>query len=416
MKFRKIAALIAAAAMMLGVMTSCAGSGDSSQTDGKTQSAAETAENSEGGETADSAAEGDTAAPVSETHKDDPMTVTSAKDLVAQMTYGWNLGNTMDATGEGLDSETCWLPVKVKTNEYMISLLPDAGFNVLRVPVTWGNHLIDDNYTIDPEWMDRVQEVVNYGIDRGMFVILNTHHEEWYMPKESQKAEDIEGIKAIWSQISDRFKGYDEHLIFEGLNEPRLRGEGAEWTGTDEARKIINEYEKAFVDTVRASGGNNADRCLMITGYAASSMQNNLAAIELPEDSDKLIISVHAYLPYSFALDKNGTDKYDPNDASITQFFDTLDQLFVSNGIPVIVGEFGAMNKENLEDRVQCLDDYLAAASKYDIPCIWWDNYVRFGNGENFGLMNRADLDWYFPDLVDVFKKYSENDPASKAA
>ena len=161
------------------------------------------------------------------------------------------------------------------------------------------------------------------------------------------------------------------------------------------------------METVRASGGNNADRCLMITGYAASSAYNNLSAIELPEESDKLIISVHAYLPYSFALDTKGTDKYDANDTAIPDLFENLNELFISKGVPVIVGEFGSVNKDNIDQRVACLDDYLAAAAKYDIPCVWWDNYARIGNGENFGLLNRADLDWYFPEMMDVFKKYN---------
>ena len=408
MKLKKFGAIMTAAVMSLSVMTACGNSKkDGSSEAGKNTSAA--AENS----AADESETENKAVPVSQTHTNDTMTPTSAKDLVAKMTNGWNLGNTMDATGEGLDSEICWLPIGVKTNKYMIDMLPDAGFNVLRIPVTWGNHLTDDKYTIDPAWMDRVQEIVNYGIDNGMYVILNTHHEEWCMPKESEKDGDIEEIKAIWAQIADRFKGYDEHLIFEGLNEPRLRGEGAEWTGTSEAREIINEYEKAFVETVRASGGNNGDRCLMITGYAASSGFNNLSAIELPEDSDKLIISVHAYLPYSFALDTKGTDKYDPNDNSIPELFENLNALFISKGVPVIVGEFGSVNKNNTEDRVKCLEDYLTAAAKYDIPCVWWDNYVRIGNGENFGLLNRADLEWYFLDIINVFKTFAANDPAS---
>lgn len=408
MKLKRIAALLTAAVMSVGVMASCGGDKSDDKSKADTKSAAETS-----GAEGDSSESGEV--PVSETHTNDPMTVTSAKDLVAQMTNGWNLGNTMDATTEGLEAETSWLPNKTPTNKFMIDMLPEAGFNVLRVPVSWGYHLTDDNYTIDPAWMDRVQEIVNYGIDNGMFVILNTHHEEWYMPKKSEKDGDIEELKAIWAQIADRFKGYDEHLIFEGLNEPRLRGEGAEWTGTSEAREIINEYEKAFVETVRASGGNNADRCLMITGYAASSMYTNLSAIELPEDSDKLIISVHAYLPYSFALDTKGTDKYDPADTAIPDLFENLNELFISRGIPVIVGEFGSMNKDNIDERVNCLEDYLAAAAKYDVPCVWWDNYARIGNGENFGLLNRAEYDWYFPKLIDVFKKYAESDASAAA-
>ena len=408
MKLKKFAALFIAAAMSVGTLSACGDKDSKTESRNDTKSAAETSAESKAGE--DDTAEG---TPVSETHQNDTMTPTSAVDLVAQMTNGWNLGNTMDASGNGLDAETAWLPNKVQTNQYMMDRLVEAGFNVLRVPVSWDGHITGDDYQIDPAWIDRVQEIVNYGIDDGMFVILNTHHEEWYMPKPSEKEQDIEELKAVWSQIADRFKGYDEHLIFEGLNEPRLRGEGAEWTGTSEARDIVNEYEKAFVETVRASGGNNADRCLMITGYAASSAYNNLSAIELPEESDKLIISVHAYLPYSFALDTKGTDKYDANDTAIPDLFENLNELFISKGVPVIVGEFGSVNKDNLDQRVACLDDYLAAAAKYDIPCVWWDNYARIGNGENFGLLNRADLDWYFPEMMDVFKKYSDSDPAS---
>ncbi|MBQ8966306.1 glycoside hydrolase family 5 protein [Ruminococcus sp.] len=407
MKMSKLAALLVAAAVSMGTFASC--SGDSSSKKDEKDSKAENSSSADNSGNAEDV-------PVSQTHTNDPMTETSAIDLVKKMSYGWNLGNTMDASGNGLEAETAWLPTKAETNQYMIDMLEPAGFNVLRIPVSWDGHITGDDYQIDPAWMDRVQEIVNYGIDDGLYVILNTHHEEWYMPKASEKEQDIEEIKAVWAQIADRFKGYDEHLIFEGLNEPRLRGEPAEWTGTTEAREIINEYEKAFVETVRASGGNNADRCLMITGYAASSAQNNLSAIELPEDSDKLIISVHAYLPYSFALDTKGTDVYDLNDTSIPDFFNTLNELFISRGIPVIVGEFGSVNKDNIEQRVKCLEDYLTAASNYDIPCIWWDNYARIGGGENFGLLNRAEYDWYFPQMMDVFKKYAESDPSANAS
>ena len=228
------------------------------------------------------------------------------------------------------------------------------------------------------------------------------------MPTEADADQDIEQLTALWEQIADRFKGYDEHLIFEGVNEPRLRGQGAEWTGTDEARKIVNRYTKAFVETVRASGGNNADRCLMLTGYAASSMKANLEAIEIPENAGNIIISVHAYLPYSFALDTKGTDKYDPNDASMTTLFQDLDSLFLSKGIPVIIGEYGSVNKDNIDDRVACLEDYLALGQQYGVPMFWWDNEARVGEGENFGILNRTDHDWYFPKLMEVFGKYSE--------
>ncbi len=114
--------------------------------------------------------------------RNDPMNITSAKELVAQMKVGWNLGNTLDSTGgDGVGAETSW--GNLLTTKPMIDLVKKAGFNVLRVPVSWGTHM-DEDYVVDEAWMDRVQEVVDYGYDNGMYVILNTHHEEWYMPKE----------------------------------------------------------------------------------------------------------------------------------------------------------------------------------------------------------------------------------------
>ena len=286
----------------------------------------------------------------------------------------------------------------------MIDQVKDAGFNVFRLPVSWGTHM-DENYTVDEAWMNRVQEIVDYGIDNGMFVILNTHHEEWYMPKKDRCDKDIEQLKALWKQICDRFQGYDEHLIFEGVNEPRLRGEGNEWIGDSESREVVNQYAKAFVETVRASGGNNPNRCIMVTPYAASSTKQNMEALEVPQGDDKIIVSIHAYLPYSFALDTAGTDQYTSIDSSITTLFTDINEVFLSKGIPVIIGEFGSVNKANTEARVQCVKDYLSTAKQYGVPCCWWDNGTRIGNGENFGLLNRSEGGWYFPEIVDAIKE-----------
>ncbi|MBQ8108308.1 MAG: glycoside hydrolase family 5 protein [Ruminococcus sp.] len=397
MRIKRLTALAVALAM-----TAAVGCGSEKKEDSSSKKSESNA--SSKADTESKAEEND----VSKTHTNDKMTVTSAKDLVAQMTVGWNLGNTMDAstgTGrQGVEAETSWQPSGIKTDEFMIKVVKEAGFNVLRVPVSWTTHM-DDDYTVDKEWMDRVQEIVNYGIDNDMFVILNTHHEEWYMPTEQDLEQDLEQLEALWTQIAERFKGYDEHLIFEGVNEPRLRGTPSEWTGTSDARAIVNQYAKKFVETVRATGGNNADRCLMVTGYAASSSRNNLEAIEIPEDSDKIIVSVHAYLPYSFALDTKGTDQYDSSETSIENFFDDLKFYFLDKDIPVIVGEFGSVNKDNDEERIECVTDYLTIAKEYGVPCIWWDNGARVGEGENFALLSRADYDWYFPNIVEAIMK-----------
>lgn len=385
MKTGKFFASMMAAVMTVSMMAACSNKEDSSEKSSGEGNSSEASSQTED---------------VSQTHTNDPMTVTSAKDLVAQMKVGWNLGNTMDATGSsGVDAETSW--GNVVTSKEDIDMVKEAGFNVLRVPVSWGTHMSDD-YTVDKAWMDRVQEIVNYGIDNGMFVILNTHHEEWYMPVESDVEEDLKQLEALWKQIAERFKGYDEHLIFEGVNEPRLRGDGAEWIGNDSSRQIVNQYAKTFVETVRATGGNNADRCLMVTPYAASSSPQNMEALEIPEDSDKIIVSIHAYLPYSFALDTKGTDVYDANDTSIKDLFENIKMYFLDKDIPVIIGEFGSVNKDNIQDRIDCVTDYLTTAKEYGVPCIWWDNGTRMGSGENFGLLNRAEFVWFYPEIIDA--------------
>ena len=327
----------------------------------------------------------------------------SPMELVADMKIGWNLGNTLDAVGGmGIMSETAW--GNPKTKQEMIDAVLDAGFNVIRIPVTWDGHLgAAPEYKIHDIWLQRVKEVVDYAYSKGAYVILNTHHEEWYMPTEENKVANGEQIAALWTQIAEYFKDYDEHLIFEGLNEPRLRGTSKEWTGDMTASEVINYWEQQFVDAVRATGGNNTLRHLMITGYAASSSRENLARIVLPED-DKLIVSVHAYNPYNFALNTKGTDQWtaETGGSELDSFMKMLNELFVSQGIPVIIGEFGAMNKENTAARVEWAAYYVSAAKEYGIPCVWWDNNAFTGDGENFGLLNRRTLEFPYPEILDA--------------
>lgn len=322
----------------------------------------------------------------------------SAAELVGQMKIGWNLGNTLDALGNGgLEDEMSWgNPV---TTKEMIGRVKAAGFNVIRVPVSWGKHL-DNEYNIDRAWLARVREVVDYGVENDMFVILNTHHEEWYMPRQSDVDEDLRELGRIWEQIAEEFRDYDERLLFEGMNEPRLRGDGAEWRGTPEAREIVNRYAETFVRTVRASGGNNEYRSLLISPYAASSARENLEAVKIPENAGNIIVSVHAYLPYDFALNIHGTAVYN-NDGSVNTLMNDIKTLFLDKGIPVIITEFGSVNKENEQDRIQCAVDFLNAAKSIGVPCCWWDNNARRGDGELFGLLDRNGGGWYFPTLLE---------------
>ena len=329
-------------------------------------------------------------------------------ELVKEIKVGWSLGNTLDSTGgSGVDSETSW--GNIVTTKEMITTVKDAGFNIIRIPTTWGIHM-DENNVVDEAWMNRVQEVVDYAYSQDMFVILNIHHEEWHDPYYETEAEATEKLKALWTQIGTHFAGYNERLIFEGLNEPRKRNTGVEWNGgDDEGHEVVNHFNAAFVETVRGLGGNNAKRHLMIPGYAASSSDSALKAIKVPEGDDKIIISVHAYTPYAFALsDDFSARKFSPDDTSandIIYLMDTLKTNFIDKGTPVIIGEFGARAKANEDIRAEWATFYVSKAKEIGVPCLWWDNGAFSGNGENFGILNRSSCTWEYPVIVEGLMK-----------
>lgn len=332
----------------------------------------------------------------------------SSAELVSGMKIGWNLGNTLDATGGiGIQSETAW--GNPRTTEEMIDAVLEQGFNVIRIPVTWTGHVWGtEDYMIQEAWLDRVQQVVDYAYDKGAYVIINMHHEDFLFPSEEKKEAASKELKALWTQIATRFRDYDERLIFEGMNEPRKVGTNVEWNGGDaEGREVVNAYAEVFVEAVRATGGNNTIRHLMIPGYAASSSKEALEAIKLPDD-DKLIVSVHAYTPYNFALNKKGTAEWKNDTKDIDYMMTLLDDLFISKGIPVIIGEFGAMNKENEAERVAWATYYVTKAKEIGVPCIWWDNNAFHGDGENFGLLDRANLTFPYPDLTEAIVTAAE--------
>ncbi|MDD6082706.1 MAG: glycoside hydrolase family 5 protein [Oscillospiraceae bacterium] len=335
----------------------------------------------------------------------------TASELVSEMKTGFSLGNTMDSTigknnGEPYEYETGW--GNQTTTREAIQGIADSGFNVLRVPVSWGEHLSSDgSYTIDKAWLDRVNEIVDYGLDAGMFVILNTHHEEWLFPDEAHFEANSEELAKLWSQIAERFSGYNEKLIFEGLNEPRKRDTIYEWNGGDEeGQQVVNKLNAVFVETVRNSGGNNGKRCLMIPTYAASAMEKTFAAMEVPENDDRIIVSVHAYIPYNFALaSDNFTDYWSSSDPSCTAEIDnlmtTLKAYFLDKGIPAIIGEMGCVNRNNTEARKAWARYYVGKAHEYGIPCLWWDNGAYLGNGELFGIYSRDSGNWIFRDVME---------------
>ncbi len=325
----------------------------------------------------------------------------SALDLVKDMKLGWNLGNTMDA----FDGETSW--GNPMTTKAMIDEVKKAGFNTLRIPITWYKHIgAAPNYTINSDWLNRVEQIVNYAMDNNMYVIINLHHESnsWLIPKYANQSDNINEITKLWAQISDRFKNYSDYLIFETLNEPRLVGDPTEWSGgTAEARDVINKYNLAAVNTIRNSGGNNAKRFIMVPTYAAAAMPTCVDSLVIPNNDNRVIVSLHMYSPYTYCGDINGTSYWgsDSDKSNLDGELDAVYNKFVRNGRAVVIGEFGSINKNNLSSRVVHAEYFVKAAKTRGMPVIWWDNnQFTGGKAESFGIFNRSSLTWVFPEIV----------------
>ncbi len=326
-----------------------------------------------------------------------------ARNIVENIKVGWNLGNTLDCynvTWTVPEFETAWN--NPKTTKQMIDSVKAVGFNAIRIPVSWSDH-IDEEGNINTTWLNRVQQVVDYAMDNGLYTILNMHHDDytWLNPTYEDEEAVTQKYVKIWSQIAERFQNYDTKLLFEGLNEPRVVGSPSEWTGgTPEEHDVINHLLQKFVDTVRASGGNNELRTLIITTHAASITENAINGLVMPDDNN-LIISIHNYAPWKFTNSEfpKETAFDDAAKAELDQQFDYLYDTFVSQGVPVIIGEFGAENKNNLKDRAAYYEYYISAAAERGIPCFVWDNNVTNGTG-SYGLYDRENDDWYFPDII----------------
>ena len=338
----------------------------------------------------------------------------SAKDLVKEMKLGWNLGNTMDSVNDKIDKasapeawETAWAnPV---TTEKLIAKLIDEGFNVIRYPVSWRNHLGEaPEYNIDKAWLDRVQELVDWAYNRGSFVIINIHHEGWHDPYYNNFEPASAKLKSVWKQIAERFAKYDEHLIFEGMNEPRKCGTPVEWTGGDEEGwDVVNALNKVFVETVRSTGGNNANRSLMIPSYAANCTVG-IRHLEIPEGDNHIIASVHAYEPTDFALSVEGRGLWNRDTEVIDELVKDLDELFISKDVPVIIGECGAMHRPvegNEASRAEWAEYFFKNMKNIGVPCVWWDNGYIEGHRELFGIIDRNTLQWNFPLVLEGIKK-----------
>lgn len=350
--------------------------------------------------------------------------------FAANLGIGFNLGNTFDAytdptPSDEMSTETAWHGVR--TTQQMIKDIHAYGFDTIRIPVSWHNH-VDGEYNISKQWLDRVNEVVDWAMDEGMYVVINIHHDNdpkanALYPDKAHLEQSKKYVGRIWEQLSARFKDYDDHLIFEAMNEPRLVGTAHEWdfsTDYDDCREAIdciNELNQLFVDTVRAGGVNNTDRYLMCPGYAASLEGGTNAFFTLPKDIDgresHVMLSIHAYTPYNFALEYPGVSDFNTGDKDRTwdlnELMNKLYMDYVCKGTPVVIGEFGCRDKNgNLQDRVNYSAYYVRMASSRSIPCIWWDNNFFSGNEELFGIYDRKNPENSNTDIITALMEYKK--------
>ena len=349
----------------------------------------------------------------------------TAAEIVERMGVGISIGNTFDATGGNktniYSQEKSWGNPIVTAEQ--IHTVAAGGFKTLRIPITWMNHIdTADGYHIDEAWLARIREIVDYAYDEGLVVIINLHHEDWINKADLDTEYASTGVElgAVWKQIAAYFADYDQHLIFEVMNEPRMAGTDLEWSGNAAAYDAINYLNDIAVNAIRSSyAGYNQERAIMIPGYAASSSVSTMNRVEIPlvngEQATNIIASVHGYTPYSFCLSDAQVD-FDLNNTSDTSQIDSLFEgiyrVFISKGIPVVLGETGATNtKGNTEARENWAYYMAKAGAEYGVPTILWDNGATgMSGGECHAYLDRKEGNgWYYPTVIAQFVKGAED-------
>ena len=305
--------------------------------------------------------------------------------LSKQMSPGLNLGNTLEA----VPNETAW--GNPPTHQGVMTAFKAAGFKTVRIPVAW-NQYADADGNISPAWMARVTQVVDYARNAGLYVLINTHWDGGWAdhPIYAKQAEVNAKLKKFWTQIANHFKGYDDHLLFAGTNEVHIKGQYGR--ATAENCTVQNSFNQTFVSTVRATGGNNAKRHLIVQSYNTNHEEALTCNAKLPADTvaDRLMMEVHYYDPFSFTIDHDskiwqwGRIATDPaatekwgNEADVDANFRKLKAAFVDKGVPVVLGEYGAGMKRKYPgmDRYRKYwNEYITgSAVRHGMVPVYWD-------------------------------------------
>ena len=358
----------------------------------------------------------------------------TATEVAARMAPGWNLGNTMEAGNNannftnkgGLNAETYWQDTK--TTQSVIDYVKAQGFRSIRIPCAWVmGHLSDAaTYTIDAQWMARVKEIVDYSLNAGLYVVINQHWDGGWLENniadKSKMAVNKTILEAIWKQIANAFKDYDERLLFAGLNEPNAENQAA----TDN----LLEYEQTFIDVVRQTGGNNEKRVLIVQGPSTNIDHTCNYMKTLPDDPAKqrLMVEVHYYAPWQFwgmehdeswgkvfyywgAGNHVSGSQHNATwgeESYVEEELEKMKKQFGDKGIPVYIGEFGANWRtmpagENQEKHNSSIQTHYRvvvqkALEKGMIPVIWDTNYrgmpsMTIINRKNLSIYNQYMLD-----------------------
>ena len=332
----------------------------------------------------------------------------SAQEWCKNVVMGWNLGNSLESAG----GETGW--GNPKTTRDMIKTVKAAGFNAIRIPVRWTEHLSNQtDMTVKPEWLARVKEIVDWALEEDMYVIINTHHEAWLdrSPFYSTQTENNRKLASLWKCIATYFRDYGERLAFAGTNETIAMVNGNENWGapTTEYQAVQNSYNQTFVDAVRATGGKNYYRHLVVQTYACNGYYG-LNGFTVPNDQveGRLSVEFHCYDPYEYAGE--GTyyywgDKYkemgkrvpSSNEKTMSNYFNNIRNKWGTMGLGIVLGEYGVSchytnddkqtQRENMQYFLKCM---VSAARERGFAAFAWDNN-GFGNGkEKFGIFRRA--------------------------
>ncbi len=343
----------------------------------------------------------------------------TATEAVKNMGVGWNLGNTLDANNnnggrQDLSSETCW--GQPYTKPELMKMMKEAGFGAIRIPVTWFPHM-DSSNKVDAAWMKRVHEVVDYVIDNGMYCLLNVHHDtgdgsfHWLHASMNTYNNVKAKYESLWTQIAEEFKDYGDKLLFESYNEMLdeynswcfatfARSGGYHATDAADAYQAINSFAQSFVNAVRATGGNNAKRNLVVNTYGACNGAGNwnthlkdpLKEMIIPSDAiagaGHIAVQVHAY-PNVKNISSMKTE--------VNDMFNALNTYFISKGTPVIIGEWGTANDGEVdydvrhENVMQFVDFFVKAAKAKNCGTFLWMG-LSDGTNRSVPVFNQADL------------------------